>query len=388
MFDNFIGQDFLINKKTGILQRMIDNQKFYSFIFYAPVGTGKTTLANLFLENINASFTSINACDITYKELKDILSTINNYPNYWLIIDEIHRLDKKQQNLILPYLDNNLYIIGTTSENPYSTLNNAIRSRMVVFEFKSITHQEYINGIKNYTKQHFNYELADNIIEILSAKTKHDIRSSFNFLNMLFDNYNQDEINLDLINNLLNTNFKINFSTSYHYDLISCLQKSIRASDVNASLYYLACLIKADDLDGIIRRLGVIAYEDIGLANSNLCAKTINALNYVKKLGLPEGRIILSDLVIELAISPKSKSGEHAIDRALDFVDKQQEIKLPKQLTVSAFYDMELANYKNNLPPNVGKQTFYIPNTNSRYEEALATRYEELEKLHQESYDE
>lgn len=386
MFENFIGQSFLTNDETGILARMIKNKKFYPFILYAPAGHGKTTLAHLFLKTIDARFMNINAAEITYKELKDILTSVSQYENYWLLIDEIHRLDKKQQNLLLPFLDQNLLLIGTTNENPYYNLNPAINSRITTFKFKVISDSEYLHGMLNYFNIMHIEPWSNELIYLLAKITKKDIRSSYNIINLITDNYTSDEITIELLSSVFDVNFKINYSGSFYYDLVSCLQKSIRASDVNASLYYLGCLIEAEELEAIIRRLGIIAYEDIGLANSNLCAKTINALNYCKEIGLPEARIILSNLVIELAISPKSTSAYEAIDDVLNYIDNQNEIKLPVQLTNRQIYDREQAKIHNNLPNNVN-QKFYQPQKTSRYEEALAIRYDELLKLHQEHYD-
>lgn len=387
MFKNFIGQSYLINNKTGILTRMIKNKKYHSFILYAPVGCGKTTLANLFLQNIEARFFNINAADITFKELREVLNTIEQYNNYWLLIDEIHRLDKKQQNLLLPYLDKGLLVIGTTNENPLFTISNALNSRMPTFKFKPITDQEYRLGMQNYCKSIEIKPWNEELLNLLSKITKKDIRSSYNIINLISDNYQQNEITTDLLSNIFDVNFKINYSDSFYYDLLSCLQKSIRASDVNASIYYLACLIEADELDGIIRRLGIIAYEDIGLANSNLCAKVINALYYVKEIGLPEARIILSNLVIELAISPKSTSAYHAINDAINYVENQEEIILPQELTNRFYYDREKARYMNNLPINID-EVFYKPQRTSRYEEALNSKYQELLIDHEKRYDE
>lgn len=386
MFKDFIGQSFLVDKNTGILTKMITTKKYYSFILYAPVGWGKTTLAHLFLDEIGAKYLSVNACNTSLKELKDILNNVRQYPDYWLIIDEIHRLDKQQQNLLLPYLDMNLKIIGTTSENPNRTLNQALRSRIVTFKFKQLTNEEYLAGIKHYFTTTSYQAWDDQLIKMLGKITNHDIRSSYNMINMICDNYSHDEINIELLNNLFDQQFNINYSDSYHYDLISCLQKSIRASDVNASIFYLGCLIKADDLDAIIRRLGIIAYEDVGLANSNLCAKTINALDYAQSIGLPEARIILANIVIELAISPKSRSAYSAINNFLSTID-DKDFSLPEQLTNQFKYDMEASCTHNNLPKNLQHLKFYTPNTNSRYEQALADRYQELVKMHEDDYE-
>ena len=352
MFKDFIGQSFLVDKNTGILTKMITTKKYYSFILYAPVGWGKTTLAHLFLDEIDAKYLSVNACNTSLKELKDILNNVRQYPDYWLIIDEIHRLDKQQQNLLLPYLDMNLKIIGTTSENPNRTLNQALRSRIVTFKFKPLTNEEFLAGIKHYFTTTSYQVWDDQLIKMLGKITNHDIRSSYNMINMICDNYSHDEINIELLYNLFDQQFNINYSDSYHYDLISCLQKSIRASDVNASIFYLGCLIKADDLDAIIRRLGIIAYEDVGLANSNLCAKTINALDYAQSIGLPEARIILANIVIELAISPKSRSAYSAINNVLSTID-DKDFSLPEQLTNQFKYDMEASYTHNNLPKNL-----------------------------------
>lgn len=387
MFDNFVGQSFLVDENKGILSKMVVSKKYYSFILYAPVGWGKTTLAQLFLEQIGAKYQSINACNISLKELKEILNVIRQYPDYWLIIDEIHRLDKQQQNLLLPYLDLNIHIIGTTSENPNRTLNNAILSRIVVFKFKPLTDEEYTNGINNYFTTINQPSWNQDLINLLNRITNKDIRSSYNIINMMCDNYQSQEITPTLLGDLFDQQFKINYSDSYHYDLISCFQKSIRASDVNAALFYLGCLIKSDDLEAIIRRLGIIAYEDIGLANSNLCAKTINVLNYCQQIGLPEARIILANIVIELTISPKSRSGHDSINAVLEYIDLHPQFTLPDNLLNYNKYDMEKAKSHNNLPSEVEGNIFYHPHLTSRYECALNERYQQLLADHKDSYE-
>ncbi len=384
MFENFIGQSQLVNQKHGILTRMIDNKQYHSFILYAPVGSGKSTLAQMFLENTKESFQIINACNISLKHLKELLDQIVNFDNYWLLIDEIHRLDNKQQNLLLPYLDQNIKIIGTTSENPYFNLNKALLSRMVIFKFDEISKDEYLVGIKQYFLNN-NYDLWDNtLLTYLYQKTKKDIRHAYKIIDILASNYQLKEINKTLIDTIYLDKAVFSDSDSYHYDLISCLQKAIRASDVNASLFYLAALIKTNDLDGIIRRLGIIAYEDIGLANSNLCAKVINALEYVSKIGLPEARIILSNLVIELSLSPKSRSAYDAINKALNTINNANNIQLPKHLVSKSLYNMQQCNYYNNLPQAYKQDIYYYPLTTSRYESVLAQQNEILLKQHRE----
>ena len=374
-FNNFIGQQHLIGE-NGPLYQMIKNDTNHSFVLYGSPGTGKTSLANLFIRAKECSFHSINGSTTSLAELKESVKNITFNSTYYLIIDEIHRLDKAKQNYLLPFLeDGSVYIIGTTTDNPYYSLNPALRSRLLLFDFRPISREEFIEGIKNYQTENYDYIYNDDIYDIIEIITKQDIRMSFNIINFLVKNYTIEKVNINLIKTTFNKNQNFADTKDHHYNLLSCFQKSIRASDVNASVYYLASLLAFNDLEAVFRRISVIAYEDIGLANPQLCSRVENAILASQRIGLPECRIILSNIVIELALSPKSNSAYLAVDSAANTLALQKNVVIPTHLLGNSPLKTDytpLASQKmNNLPNDIKNEVFYTPQLTSNYETKL-----------------
>ena len=391
MFNDFYGNEHLIGK-NGCLTKMIENKDQRSFILYGPPGSGKTTLANLYIKEKQAMFKEINARLISSKELKDILNETYFEQKLFLIINEIHCFDKTKQNLLLEYLEKNLiYIIGTTTENPISSLLPPLRSRLLIFQTNLLTNDEYFDCIKHYQKKNYNIILNDSIYNAIKILSKKDIRYSFNLLDFLNKNYQVDELTPDLLNQIFTKHINFNTQESIHHDLISALQKSIRASDVNASVYYLVALIKIDDLEGIIRRLVIICFEDIGLANPNLCDRCINICNYSKKIGLPEAKHLLTNIVIEMSLSPKSTSGYEAFINASNLIDSQDEIIIPNHLKKSHFrkdvYDKNVARISSNLDKKIYQEQFFYPKESSKYEQKLKLQHDYLKQFRKSTYE-
>ena len=239
-----------------------------------------------------------------------------------VVMDEIHRLNKDKQDLLLPYLESGLItLIGMTTSNPYHKINPAIRSRCQIFELKELTADDINKAIHKVVEKNVleNIKIDEDSINLISRLSSGDLRSAYNLLEVAYYSTNDFNITVDVIKNI---NSKPAFlhdqNEDGYYDAISAFQKSIRGSDVNASLHYLARLIEAEDLDIIYRRMTVIAYEDIGLANPMIGVKVDAAINACERLGLPEAQIILANIVIELALSPKSNSAYLAVDSALN----------------------------------------------------------------------
>jgi putative ATPase len=295
-----------------------------------------------------------------------------------LIIDEIHRMNKDKQDILLPYLESGLItIIGLTTSNPYHSINPAIRSRCQIFEVKLPTKEDTKKCLKKALPLLDGIKIDNKCLDIIVASSNGDIRSALNLLETAYYSATKHEINEEVLKNI---NAKpvlyTDKSDDNYYDTISALQKSIRGSDVNAALYYLGVLLEAEDLDIIERRLSVIAYEDIGLANPSMGPKVDAAINAVERLGLPEARIPLAVVVTELALSPKSNSAYMAIDKVLNTIRTEGTGKVPAHLRTNSKdykYPHDYPRYyvkQQYLPDNIKDKVFYIPKINN-YENNL-----------------
>lgn len=394
--DEVLGQQHLTGKNM-ILRRCVEQQRLFSMIFYGPPGCGKTTLAIALAHELNVPYRLFNAVTSNKKDLTDLFEEARSLPGLVIIIDEIHRLNKDKQDLLLPHIESGLItVIGATTSNPYFAINPAIRSRCHLLEVKPLNDDDIKTAIRNALASPKGYNntlsIDENALNIIANHSNGDLRYAYNIIEICAVGCTSGVINKDLViqySPLVNMN--MDHSDDGHYDAVSALQKSIRGSDVNASLYYLARLIMANDMDSIERRLTVIAYEDIGLANPAACARTVTAIEAAKKVGFPEGMIPLGDAVIELALSPKSKSGNNAIHAAYDLASsKAYDIPVYLRLTPVGLDDADKYDYADPskwhriqyLPDEIRDVVFYKPNTNSSYEKALAENYETLKQYY------
>ena len=348
--DQVVGQQHLIGPGK-IIRRMVEARLLSSMILYGPPGIGKTSIASAIAGSTKYAFRKLNAATDGKKQLQQVAAEGKMSGTVILLLDEIHRLDKTKQDFLLPLLESGqVILIGATTENPYISISPAIRSRCQIFELKPLSAQDASNAIdraltdKENGLGNYHVELTDDARALLIEKGNGDLRSTLNSLELavlstkqeLKDNH-QDTDSIVITQQEMADSIQMkmqNFDSSGdgHYDLVSAFQKSIRGSDTDAALHYLARLIESGDLISICRRLSVIAYEDVGLANPSAAEHAILAIQAAQTLGFPEARIPLANAVIELTLSPKSNSAITAIDRAIDDVKNKNIGSIPANL--------------------------------------------------------
>ena len=368
-----IGQSHLIGDGK-VLTNLVKNNKLFSMILYGNPGIGKTSIAISIVEELNIRYRMLNAAINNKKDFDIVVEEAKMYNGIVLIMDEIHRLNKDKQDLLLPYLESGLItLIGMTTANPYHAINPAIRSRCQIFELKSLNDLDIEKAIFKVIDSNIldNLVVDEDVIKYIINNSNNDLRYVYNLIEVAYYASDDGHITIDLIKDIsAKGNIYIDKNGDGYYDTISAFQKSIRGSDVNASLYYLAVLIEAGDIDIICRRLSVIVYEDIGLANPNLGPHVDAAINNALRLGLPEARIPLAEIVIELALSPKSNSAELAIDKALNDVRTKRIGKVPKHIVNHSPDYKYPHDYKHDyvkqqyLPDEIKGAVYYKPKDN------------------------
>lgn len=386
-----IGQTHLIGNDK-ILTNLVKNKKIFSMILYGKPGIGKTSIANAIVKDLGVRYRFLNATINTKKDLDVVIEEAKLYDGIVLIMDEIHRLNKDKQDVLLPALESGLIVlIGMTTSNPYHAINPAIRSRCQLFELQELTTEDIIIGLKRAINHPDlkNIEIDDKSIELIAKLAGSDLRYAYNLLEICYYSTDDKKITEDKIKKI--NNKPVFFSDKNgdgHYDVLSAFQKSIRGSDVDAALHYLGRLIMEGDLDSIYRRMSVIAYEDIGLANPGIGPKVDAAINVAERVGLPEARIPLGTIVAEMALSPKSNTAHIALDKALEDIEKGNTGNIPNHIkTTSPEYkyphDYKGAYVKQQyLPDRIKNKKYYIPK-NIGYEKQIKEIYERLEKLKQ-----
>lgn len=382
-----IGQEHLIGKDK-IITNLVKNKKIFSMILYGPPGTGKTSIANAITSELNVKTRFLNAVINNKKDFEIVFEETKIYGNIVLVVDEIHRLNKDKQDLLLPMLENGLItLIGLTTSNPYHKINPAIRSRCQIFELKSLTIDQIIEGLKKATKNLDGIQIGINEIKLIATMSNGDYRYALNLLEVAYYSTTNKVITKEVIKNINSkASSSMDEDETGHYDVISAFQKSIRGSDVNAALHYLARLISSGDLDSIYRRMTVIAYEDIGLANPNMGVRVEACINACERVGLPEARIPLAQMVIDLCLSPKSNSAHVALDLALKDIEDGNIGTVPKHINAQAFGYKYPHDYPGSyvvqqyLPDLLKNRVYYKPKKN-KYESMLKVTLDNIEKI-------
>lgn len=401
-----VGQQHLVGPNK-IISRMVKARMLSSLILYGPPGTGKTSIASAIAGSTKYAFRKLNAATDTKKDLQVVAEEAKMSGTVILLLDEIHRLDKSKQDFLLPHLENGrIILIGATTENPYISINPAIRSRTQIFpvhplsieDMKVAVNRALTDSERGLGKMPI--KLDQDAEEQLLTATNGDLRSALNGLELAAKSTDPDKdgiihLTLPVIEESVQKKaIASDRDGDAHYDVISAFQKSIRGSDTDAALHYLARLIEAGDLISICRRLIVIAYEDIGLANMPAVQRAVTAVQAAQQIGFPEARIPLADVVIELCLSPKSNSGISAVGSALEQVRAGGTGEVPDHLKDAHYKGASKLGHGTNylfphdypqdwvaqqyLPERIKNAQYFHPKKNGRFEQALGNQYWQL----------
>ena len=398
--DEMVGQTHLLGKDS-IFRKVIETKKVPNMIFYGPAGTGKTTMANIIAHNSNLSLFKLNGTNASTYDIKRGISETNSVLNsngVLLYLDEIQYLNKKQQQSLLEFVESgDITLIASTTENPYFYIYPALLSRCTVFEFKAISKDEIKKGLRRGLEK-LSLEMDEDALDLLALASNGDMRKSLNNLEFLANSLDMsvNKISIEQVNQLIDkANISYDRSEDKHFDNLSALMKSLRGSDVDASLFYLAKLLEAGDLIAACRRLLCSASEDVGMAYPNIIPLVKAAVDTALQLGMPEARLPLANAAILIATAPKSNSGVLAIDAAISDIHKGKGINVPRELQ-NTHYDGEDNKNKGQhykyphdyshhwvkqqyLPDDI-KDAKYYNYQDNKYEQALKEYWDKVKK--------
>lgn len=406
--EDIIGQEHLV-KEDKIIGRMVRAKHLSSMILYGPPGIGKTSIATAIAGSTSIAFRKLNAVIHNKKDMEIVVQEAKMSGQVILILDEVHRLDKGKQDFLLPYLENGMIIlIGATTANPYHAINPAIRSRTQIFELEPLTPDLIKQALRRaLTDEHrglgsYSVSVDDEAMDHFAQGCGGDVRSALNALELAVLSTKESSDGTIRITRetaeecLQKKSYTHDKDGDAHYDVLSAFQKSIRGSDANAALHYLARLIEAGDLESISRRLLVIAYEDIGLASPQAGPRVLSAIQTAERIGFPEARIPLANAVIELCLSPKSNSAISAVDEALKDIRSGKIGDVPKHLKdvhykgaqelgrgIGYQYPHDFENgwvEQQYLPDPLKNKQYYKPKQTGKFEAAIKQVYEKLLK--------
>ncbi|MBO4601308.1 MAG: replication-associated recombination protein A [Bacilli bacterium] len=382
--EDVLGQDHIIGKGK-IINNLIKNKKMFSMILYGKPGIGKTTIAQVIANELELPVRFLNATVNNKQDFDIVIAEAKMEGTLLLVVDEIHRMNKDKQDILLPHIENGtIILIGLTTSNPYHKINPAIRSRCQIFELKSLTNDDIIKGLNKGVDYLKDIKITDEELKYIAALSNGDIRSAYNILEMAYYSTTDHEVTIDLLKKI---NSKPVFfhdkNETGHYDTLSAFQKSIRGSDPDAAIHYLCRLLYVGDLDSVYRRLSVIAYEDIGLANPSIGPKLHAAIEASELVGMPECIIILGEIVIEMALSPKSNSASSAALAAYQDIENGITGDIPENIRIDTKTYKYPHDYPKSwvkqeyMPKNLKNRKYYNPRFN-KYEANLYKAYEEM----------
>ena len=386
--DDIIGQKHLIGKDK-ILTNLVKNKKLFSMILYGKPGIGKTSIAMAMVNELGVKYRMLNAVINNKKDFDTVVEEAKMYNGLVLIMDEIHRLNKDKQDLLLPVLESGIItLIGMTTSNPYHSINPAIRSRCQLFELKELNEDDIKDAIDKVIESNIlpDLKIDDNAKKYIIGISKNDLRFVYNLIEVAYYGLDDKCLTEEKLISICNKpNIYHDKNQDGYYDMLSALQKSIRGSDADAAIFYLAKLLEGGELESACRRLAVIVYEDIGLANPSMGPKVMAAIDSALMLGMPEARIPLAAIVIEMSLSPKSNSAEIAINKATDVVNNIDYGDVPSYLKSPYTGYLYPHDYKNDyvkqqyLPDRIKNISFYTPKENKN-EKALKEILDKLKK--------
>ena len=398
--DDIVGQDHLVGT-NGVIRKMLNKGNLPSIILYGNPGIGKTTIAFAICYHLQIPYFTFNASTDNKALLKEIIDGSEKNPATILIIDEIHRMKKDIQDYLLPYVEKGqVTIIGITTINPYMSVNPAVRSRCLVLKLNPLTDIDLATVLKRtltflIPELTFTDEAEDYLIKMANG----EVRTLINMIEGIFFTINEKTvITLEMAKEvILKPNLIFDKNEDNFYDTLSGLHKSVRGSDVDASLHYLAKLLTAEDFLPLIRRLYCIFYEDISLANPTLGPRVKAACEAALELGMPEAKLPLASIVVEMALSPKSNSSYLAISAALKDLEEGKTGSIPLNLKNTYSFDPSQTPYlyphdypgawvdQQYLPNVIKNAKYYTPKSTSKYELALKERYEAIQKAKKQS---